>query len=58
MEIKKEGISSLFEVCIDSIESALEAVKGGAHRVELCNNLIEGGTTPRQVIENMDETHL
>ena len=41
------------EKCIGSFLEALEAQELGAERVELCDNLTEGGTTPSYGTINM-----
>lgn len=36
----------IFELCAETVEACLVAHDGGAHRVELCSGLSEGGLTP------------
>lgn len=46
------------EACIGTLQSGLEAQKGGADRVELCDDLAEGGTTPSAALIQMTKEKL
>jgi copper homeostasis protein len=48
-------VSILVEACVGSLDEALAAERGGAHRLELCDNLAVGGTTPSA--ELIDSVH-
>ena len=46
------------EVCVDSLESTLNAFHGGAQRIELCSSLNEGGLTPTYGLFKSIRSHL
>ncbi|HMA23189.1 MAG TPA: copper homeostasis protein CutC, partial [Gemmatimonadaceae bacterium] len=46
------------EACVESLEAALAAERGGADRLELCLNLDVGGTTPRAELLAAVKSHV
>jgi len=40
------AVTILVEAAVESLDAALAAAEGGAHRIELCADLAHGGTTP------------
>ncbi len=48
----------MIEVCLDALDACIAAEKAGVHRIELCGNLAEGGTTPSIALVQQVKQHV
>jgi copper homeostasis protein len=48
----------VLEVCVESLDRAMAAERGGAHRIELCGDLSSGGITPSVGLMQEARRHL